>query len=353
MCKHHIRGFQAASAVLLSTLLWIPLDADQQSRGMRVVNMEITVRDRVPPLRIAAREGESVVMERPDLVKFEFKPSFSKGKDTLLGDTLFVASSWQLTGVPLGFEPAQVLTCRLLAKGLGKDENAVLAEVLSKVAVLPRVTAVGATTALPLAGHGFSFVVAIKGMPAPRPDEQPTSVDVVSTNYLRTIRATLDVGRDFEQTDTASSRQVAIVNQAFARQYSPASDIVGRQLSLGGRPDDANIAVVGIVRDILDGKPGERVGPTVYRPFTQAAPQIGWHTAMLVARTDGDPMTLAQPIKDALAQIVPAGAINDCDTLEHRVRAMTASPREGAILFGWLPVVAIVLTGGFTSSAFA
>lgn len=263
----------------------------------------------------------------------------------LVGDMLFAASLRQLTSVPLGFEPAQVLTCRLSAKGLGKDQNGALAEVSERLERLPGVTAAGATTALPLAGHGFSFLVAIKGTPAPRPDEPQTSVDVVSTNYFRTLRAVLDSGRDFEASDTASSRQVALVNRTFARQYSPGGDVVGRQLSLGGRPDDANIAVVGVVRDVLDGTPGERVRPTIYRPFTQAAPQIGWHTAILVARTDGDPLALAQPIKDAVATIAPTAAVYDCDTLEHRLRATVASPRERAILFGWFAVVAVVLTG--------
>jgi len=279
-------------------------------------------------------------MEHPDLGKLEFLP-FSRGENALLfGNRLFSAGLGQVTSVPFGFEPAQALTCRLSAKGLGKDQNATLAEVLSRLAVLPSVTAVGATTALPLAGHAFSFVVALKGMPAPGPDEPSTSVDVVSTDYFRTVRSTIDVGRDFERADTASSRQVAIVNQAFARQHSPAGDVLGRQLSLGGRPDDANVAVVGIVRDILDGTPGERVHPTVYRPFTQAAPQIGWHTAILVARTDGEPMALEQPLKDALTRLMPAGAVDDCDTLEHRVRAKIGSLRDRAILFGWFAAVA-------------
>ena len=327
MCTNHVQAFQTACVVLLSTLCWNSPNAGRQSRDPRPMKIESTLGSRVPSLRIAAR-GESTVGEYLDSVNFELPPVWKRNSARPFRDRLFSGGLWQSTNVPFGFEPAQALTCRLSAKGLGKDENATLFEVLSSLAALPTVTGVGATTTLPLAGHAFSFVVAIRGMSAPGPDEPPTSVDVVSTTYFQTLGATLEIGRDFEATDTASSRQVAIVNQAFARQYSPGSDVVGRQLSLGGRPDDANVAVVGIVRDILDGAPGERVHPTVYRPFAQAAPQIGWHTATLVARTEGDPMAIAQPIKDALERIVPAGAVYDCDTLEHRIRARTGSMRE-------------------------
>jgi putative ABC transport system permease protein len=262
----------------------------------------------------------------------------------LIGEMLFAASLSQLTSVPLGFDPALVLTCRLSAKGLGKDQNGALAAVLNAVGALPGVTTAGATTALPLAGHGFSFVVAIKGTPAPRPDEPSTAVDAVSTAYFRTLRATLEAGRDFEAGDTATARPVAIVNKAFARQYSSSGDVIGRQLSLGGKPDDANVTVVGVVLDVIDGTPGEQVRPTVYRPFTQAAPQIGWHTAILVVRTEGDPLALTQPIKEVITRLAPASTVYDFDTLERRVREAVASPRDRAILFGWFALAAMALT---------
>lgn len=84
---------KATGAVLVCALFFVPLlQAGQQSKGTRVVNMEITVRDGVPPLRIAAREGEAAVLEHPDLGKFEFKPAFQRGKDTVVLITISDAS---------------------------------------------------------------------------------------------------------------------------------------------------------------------------------------------------------------------------------------------------------------------
>ncbi len=115
MGTYHVRVFHAAGAVLLSTLTWIPLDAGQQSRGTRVVNMEIIVRDGDPPLRIASREGDSAIMEHPDLGKFEFKPSFPKGKNGIVLITISDASkspSRKLTDVEVPADGKQLVQAK-------------------------------------------------------------------------------------------------------------------------------------------------------------------------------------------------------------------------------------------------
>lgn len=92
MRTYRVRALHAAGALLLCALFFVPVDAAGPSGGTRVVNMEITVRDGEPPLRIAAKEDESAVLEHPDLGKFEFTPSFPKGKDTIVLVTISDAS---------------------------------------------------------------------------------------------------------------------------------------------------------------------------------------------------------------------------------------------------------------------
>jgi hypothetical protein len=73
------------SAVVLCVLpSAVLLGARRPSHGARFVTMEISTRDDVPALRLAAKEGESAILEHPDLGKFEFKPSFKKGDDAVV-----------------------------------------------------------------------------------------------------------------------------------------------------------------------------------------------------------------------------------------------------------------------------
>ncbi len=262
----------------------------------------------------------------------------------LAGEFLFAGSLQNLMNVPLGFDPAQLLTFRVSAKGLGADQAGAIDAILARLGALPSITAAGASTAFPLSGHAFSFVIALEGQPAPKPEQPPTAVDVISPSYFRTLQAKLESGRDFDQRDAQESAAVAIVNTTFVRHFFPNGDPLGHRLTLGGQPRDANITIVGVVGDIRDGNGGEPIHPTVYRPFAQAAPQMGWHTAMCVVRTPLEPSAVAESIRQVIATIAPSTAVYDFTSMEQRLRQTVVPARERATLFGVLALAAVILT---------
>jgi hypothetical protein len=67
------------------------------------------------------------------------------------------------------------------------------------------------------------------------PKGQLPNVDltVISNDYFQTIQAPLLRGRDFANTDDMNSQQVMIVNQAFAQQYFPGKDVLGKRVKSG------------------------------------------------------------------------------------------------------------------------
>ena len=73
-------------------------------------------------------------------------------------------------------------------------------------------------------------------------------------------------GREFDESDSAGSPRVAIVNEAFAREFLEGGDPVGRTLTIEA---DKPVAIVGEVADMLHHGLREHAVSTVYLPVAQ------------------------------------------------------------------------------------
>ncbi len=263
----------------------------------------------------------------------------------LIGALLLLNTVWRLSGIGLGFDAGHLLTLKISATGLGtsQERTSRVSDILNRVTHLPGVTAAGASTVFPLSGHAFHFTVPVEGeVPPPLVAQDGTGVDVVSPGFFAAMRINV-VGRDFDGRDGATAPRVAIVNRTFGRLNFSGRDPVGRRLGLGGGPTDADITVVGIVDDFKDGNPGDSAIPTVYVPFSQAAPQLGWHTVALVVRTSSDPSSFVGSLRREVIGLAPQSAVYEVVTMEDRVAATVAPQRQRAIVFGLFAVVAVAL----------
>ncbi len=264
----------------------------------------------------------------------------------LVGSLLLTKSLANLTGVNLGFDPNSVLSFRMpAARGTQAERGAGVREVLRRTRGLPGVLAAGATTALPLEGRSFEFAISVNGNAKPPPGAPLTAVDVASPDYFRALGATLETGRGFDHWDIDGAAPVAVVNEAFAELRLAGRDPLGSRLSLGGDPEDADILVVGVVRDVQNEGPRDNVLPHVYRPFSQAAPQLGWHTLVAIVRTKAEPLAMVRSVRSEIAQIGGWGVMYDVRTLDQRLSSLVAPDRLRASLTSLFALVAVVLAG--------
>lgn len=268
---------------------------------------------------------------------------------TLLAGALLLTSTVRnLTGAGLGFEPKHLLTFKLSAlnvRSSATERSAMLDAILDRLRSLPGITAVAATSALPLGGHSFGFAVPIEGGVTPAANEPLTAVDVCSAGLFHTLGIKLLAGREFMHGDSARTPAVAVVNAAFAQKHFRDRDPVGTRLSLGGRSQDASITIVGVVESVRSGHPGEPAQPVVYRPFSQAAPQLGWHTASIAIRTAGEPLEVAETARRSVAAAAPAVTLFDVATMVDRLAITVAPERHRADLFRVMATAAILLSG--------
>ena len=88
------------------------------------------------------------------------------------------------------------------------------------LAATPGVSAVAAAFYSPLSGNNWGSNIWIDGHPAPGPKENSfSSMDRVTADFFDVVGNPIVRGRGITAQDTATSRHVAVVNQAFARKF--------------------------------------------------------------------------------------------------------------------------------------
>jgi predicted permease len=240
----------------------------------------------------------------------------------LTGAGLLIRSFIELTRVDAGFRTENAMTFRLTLDEYQRRQQIVdrVAQLESRVRVLPGVTGVAGTTVLPLGGLGNIWNFSIEGAPPPPPDvNQEIAIASITPDYFRTIGTPLRRGRLFTERDHDAAPQVAIINEAAARRWFPGDDPIGRRVVVG----NSTRGIVGIVGDVLQRDPGQRAVPQLFAPFAQ----VTTRSIRFVVRTAGDPLRLASEIRAELGALDPKLAIADFTPLEQLVTRSVARPR--------------------------
>ena len=101
----------------------------------------------------------------------------------------------------------------------------------------------------PQAGGGWGAGVWVDGQSAPGPkDDNVASWNRVTAGYFDVIGNPIVKGRGISEQDTAASRHVAVINEAFARKFFRNEDAIGKHF---GREAGASrqFEVVGVAKD--------------------------------------------------------------------------------------------------------
>jgi putative ABC transport system permease protein len=258
------------------------------------------------------------------------------------GGLLFRSFSALLAWEP-GFPTAGVLTFQVFPNsGRYRDNDAVLAlyrQLEADLTAVPGVRAVGMTSAGPLFGGGDGTTAFnVEGEPQLPIDQAPTVAWYdVSPDYFSTLGVPLRAGRALTEADGRGAPTVALVNEAFARRYSPSGSPVGTRISL--LAFNHSLEIVGVVADIQPFDPAQVPEPEIYFSNRQ---MTRWAT-YFVLRTDVDPTTLAASAAATLAAIDPELVPSRTATLEDLASRARVGPRFNLALIGLFALVALVL----------
>jgi predicted permease len=182
-----------------------------------------------------------------------------------------------LLHVDVGFQPDHLVTMSVAAPSsrYGKDPQAIALarQIVSRIESLPGVKSVGiSTNSIPISHNGNTTWFRVLGRPWHGEHNEVPERDV-SPAFFTALGAKLLRGRYFSEDEDASKPHVAIINRAFARQYFPGEDALGKQISYIATPPlppPVPIEIVGIVDDVREGALDEAIPPVLYIPFNQS-----------------------------------------------------------------------------------
>lgn len=181
---------------------------------------------------------------------------------------------------------------------------------LQRARALPGVRSAALGENLPLGVTSSSRDIVVDGFEMASGQRAITvSSDIVSDHYFALMRIPLVKGRPFDQTDSAVSGPVAIVNEAMAEKYWPRRSALGGRIRLNGKV----LEVVGIAKTIKYRDIGEKPMPFLYLPFSQN------YTSFLAlhVQTEGDPAASASHVVAEIRALDPAMPVQDVQTMEH------------------------------------
>ncbi len=194
----------------------------------------------------------------------------------LIGAALLIRTLIALRSVNPGFDPHNVVTTRMaldprFTKAAGV--NQLVQNALGRLTALPAVESAALTGLLPLDLNVNSLPIIVIGRPLSGPSHGTSSYGRVSAGYFDTLKIPLLRGRFFTDTDRLESPQVAIINQAMARQFWPDGDPLNSQIliakGLGPRLEEPVRQIVGIVGDVHDDALNRNTSPVVFVPLVQ------------------------------------------------------------------------------------
>jgi predicted permease len=260
---------------------------------------------------------------------------------------LFAHSLAGLRSINPGFVAQNVVTFSLDYPRAWKsaDKQKHRERLLASLSEVPGIASISYGLPGPYRGGSWSAGIRVPGSERTAKEANEVAEQAVGPAYFATIGMRPLRGREFDRNDLRSTRKIAVVNEAFVREYLPGvHDPVGRILSFddskpeGGEPT----YIVGVVHDILHDGLKAPAKSTVYIPFREADVRASWDPTLLVS-SHFPAASLLPIIRRQVDRLDPQVALTEPRTLRERVDDSIFVDRMIATLSGFFGALALLL----------
>ncbi len=280
--------------------------------------------------------GRTVRRFRSGLVVVQVALSVS----LLVGAGLLTRSLGNLLGVDPGFDTRRLLTLefRLPQNSYADDEATVVFfdRMLDEVRAVPGVEAASVAQDLPFSGNGGTQPFIREGEPLNLEQAPVVRRNVVSPDYFETMGIPLLQGRGLQGSDRAETPTVAVVSRAAADRLFDGDDPLGARFYYTEQLDVAT--VVGVVGDVATSLT-DAPDPYVYFSYAQSPS----HFSSLAVRTRGEPMALADAVREAVWRVDPQQPVWEIMPITERMAGDARSQRFAMVLLVAFGVTALLL----------
>jgi predicted permease len=221
---------------------------------------------------------------------------------------------------------------------------------------IPGAAAVALCTYSPFGGNNWGAGVWVDGHAAPGPNDDIFAFwDRVTAGYSDAIGNPILRGRAISEQDTATSRHVAVINEAFARKFFKNEDPIGRHFGQHEIASAREYEVVGIAKDArhLAFNLDKPIGPFFFLPeaqhdispkpkLTDANPGSHFLHDIVIVTRPGASVSVAQ-VRQTIASVDPNLPIISIRTLKEQVAGQFRQQRLIARLTSFFGVLSLVL----------
>jgi putative ABC transport system permease protein len=220
----------------------------------------------------------------------------------------------------------------------------------------PGVLDLGYATYSPLSHDGWHDLTYLPGEPPPPPEftnnYYRTTFDYINPGYFDAVGTHVLAGRAISDSDTAATRRVAVVNQAFVTHFLKGKPALGAHFGLNAH-DPSEFEIVGVVEDTKYEDPAQPQLPMVFMPMAQPAEVFEARERVseervrypddIVVHYQGGEAEMAAALRRTIGNIDPNLPITRIDTLATQVNSNFNQPEMLARLTTTFGLVALLL----------
>jgi predicted permease len=196
------------------------------------------------------------------------------------------------------------------------------------VGALPGVQSLSAAQEPLLADDDRGSNVTVEGEPTELAGTRDVLRNAVGPGHFSNLRIPLVRGREFTRQDGPDSPKAVIINATMAKEFFPNGDALGRHMKFGAGTN-LDMEIVGIVQDSHHSNINEKPKAFVYVPYPQ---EKGVTSLTYYVRTVGDPVALANSVRQAIGELDASLPIYDVRSFDEQIELQLSSSRLVALL---------------------
>ena len=271
---------------------------------------------------------------------------------------LLISSFARMVSEPLGFQTNEAYVGEValpLSRYPTVDaQSRFVDQLLPKLRAIPSLRAAGASTTWPFQANGLN-PIEVDGRAGPQDQTPRAFVFNASPGYFEGLGIRLLLGRDFSETDRAGMPDVAVINEALAREYFPAEDPIGKRIRIGAlNPRDPTapwLIVIGVIsntRSVRYNHTDWDMQPAVYSAFLQRRDsanelhRFDAQTVYLFLRTQSLQTGVVASAVHSIDRDIPVQPLR---TTGEIVSGLRVQPRLRAAALGSFALVTLLLAG--------
>ena len=224
-------------------------------------------------------------------------------------------------------------------------------EIEDQLWLIPGVKMAGSVLAAPLTSWVWPHDIQVEGKPEPGPEDDVSSGWTrVTPGFFEALGDRMVVGRPITDEDNASTRPVAVINEAFARRFFGRENPIGQHFGPAPGKNAGMYEIVGVVADVTFGSEPQ---PMYFLPEAQSTyfldgeaeerEVLSHYLSSVVIWAPENPPNLEAQVRKVLAKAAPNLVVNSIQPYSEIIHAQFAQQNMIASLAWLFGAIGLVL----------